>query len=115
MDGKIEIDIQQLKEEVKDFLLSLERDRITPKPIQRIGEIMFRLRQYKMAVVKANVPRAFAFERPGHKQIRMLREHRQEQFSNTDPQIGLAPLKDWLTAISTALSSEESCFGDWIT
>ena len=103
MSTKIEIDIDELKAEVKDLLLAAERDRITPKPVQRIGEIIDVVLSYKSAIVKANTPRNFDFKSPNCKNNKtLLRQHRKECLADADPATGVAPLRNWLAKLDCA-------------
>ncbi len=99
---KIEISIEDLKAEVKEFLLEIERDRITPKPVQRIGEIMSLLRRYMRAVVMANAPRDYSPGARNAKQRDRLRAHREACLADTDPKNGLTANREKLKALDCA-------------
>jgi hypothetical protein len=116
---KIEISIDELKREVKEFLLSIERDRITPRPVQRIGDSLDMLRRYMAAVVRANDPRDFS---PGAakdpEQSELLRQHREVHFADSRPDAGLIPLRVKLKALDcTFVLAGEVCWrldeADW--
>jgi hypothetical protein len=101
--AKVEIDLDELKREVKDFMLSIERDRITPKPVQRIGEIIEAMRRFKMAVVKANVPRGLGTEKQTSREEQNgLRQHRLAHQTDPDPDTGIPALRDRLKKLDCA-------------
>lgn len=103
MTATVEIEIAELKAEVKTLLLAIERDKVTPKPVQRIGEIIEAMRSYKMAIVKANLPRNVGSDRlKWGRTITLLRQHREEHLVNAHPTTGIEPLRDWLKKLDCA-------------
>src|SRR4051794_25028498 len=94
----IEIDLDDLRRQVAELRLETEPERARPE--LRLGEIIFVMRRYVAAVVRANAPRRAAAGSEGTPEGRnLLLEHRRAHRDLTDASIGVRPLRDRLASL----------------